>query len=646
MRWRVCLALIAMAGGVAWAQCPTGSGRTTLEVEGIGFATFEDFETDRATGSVLVYGNVCVEDVSGRWELRATRVEITGLRRSPADPSLTAEDAVLTFLDWRLEAAAAVAVQDSVTVTNVDIFGPDVVGTADSVRYEIPTGRATMRVIELQGSVFRAWAASGALEGETLILRDAVATTCACAGDPVYTVAAPQAEIGIAAGSVVLQGGVFRTLGVSVPLPERVDLTGDLAEVVRLPIVVAEQTLADGDLGQGLTVLAPRWVDRDGVLATFGVTSLFADAQPIGSLRARGTDAEVVFAIPADGFVLDTDVRRDLGSGFRLGVGFHNRATPRSHQLHQGILSVRHSLAVPVPSSVGSLDLSTGVFAAVSAQRVAGAVVAGPRLGADVRATYASPPTPVGRFRAAAGVGGTTYPEQGTHQFVVSLAPSWALDAGPVELSVSHEARWVDGGSPFASSLDRVAPKSVSEATAILDTRAGSVDLQATFGVEYDWLPTAELGPGFIEFGISTRATLPGPYGVWSLSGAFDGAGFLSDRAEDDPFVQAAGAYAWSGHEVGARVRYDLRSGSLTDAVLSGRVRIDGEKVSLTPFLAVDVAPLLSAGSPELAGHGLELEWRSCCGTLVLGYEQLSGELRTSLAFRVGPDPLVSMEIR
>ena len=60
-----------------------------------------------------------------------------------------------------------------------------------------------------------------------------------------------------------------------------------------------------------------------------------------------------------------------------------------------------------------------------------------------------------------------------------------------------------------------------------------------------------------------------------------------------------------------------------------------GDGALLTPYLAFDLAPLLRGRGPLLSGHGLDLMWYSCCGTLLLGYRFDRQGFSTTLGVRL-----------
>lgn len=658
----LCL-LCLLGASAALAQCPAGEGRTSLEIPGVGTATFDDFRTDRATGSAVISGDVCVDDLAGDWQLRAARVNVVGVGEEPlgGETRLVAEQAVFRISGWRLSASVAHATTAAVTLAEVQIAGPDVQGTALSLRYDLPTETAALRLLELRGTTFRARAVSGTISGDRLTLVDAVATTCMCEGAEVYSVAAPRAELTIGTGAFVIERGALRVLGITVPLADRVELGDDLVSALRIPFRVQNQALSRGDLGEGATVTFPLVVEAAApatVTAEVALTSLPGNPRPVGGLQVKAPGVDVRFGVPLDGIDFEAVVTRDLGAGFGVGMAFRNRATPRHHYLHEGVLSGTYAVALPLPTDVGTLGLSSRAFAAVSAQRISGEVVAGPRLGAELRLAYASPETPVGRFRVDAATRGTlypnqvypdqlypnqSYPDQSGHQIVFSVASSWAFSGAGLRLGVAHSQRVVLGGSPVAETLDRVGAQRLLTVTAEATSGPETARFSATFLTRYDFLPAAPAGPGpgLTELRGDFSGVFAVGTGTLAVSTAFDLAGAVSDRAQQAHFIESDASYAWSaGHELGTRVRWDLGTGTPSDAELFGRVRFTTEHVDLTPFLAVDFAGLFADGGPELSGHGLELEWRSCCGTIVVGYEQRGESFGTTLAFRVDPRPL------
>ena len=641
---RVLVVLTVAWIGVAWAACDVAGARNTLQVEGIGTATFDDFTTDRASGSVSLRGDVCVQDLDATWTIRAERVDVTGLRNQPVEPRLFAEDASVSFGPWTLFAETAVATQLAVTVSTVAMSGPDVVGTAATVRYELDDGVALMRDLELQGTVFRARAAAGVLEGANLTLSDAVVTTCTCRGDAAYVVAAPVAEVDVVAGSFVVIDGEVRALGVTLPLADRVALTGDLADDLSFPLVVERQSVSSGGLGHGWTVLLPDVAPGDALEASVGITGLTERVRPVARLEATAPTAAITFALPADGLVLDAHVRRDLGRGFGVTMAFHNRATPRDDYLHQGVFGLEHAWRSAFREPFGSLAVDTRAFAAVSAQTLEGAPVAGARIGVGADVGWTSPATPVGTFGLDLGTIATAYPNQAAHQLVGTVTPSWSASAGPLSGSLRYRGRAVEGRSPFGTTLDRATPQSELDAAALLTWSDRAVEASVSFAGRYDFLPSDRAVPGWTDLDAAASLAVPVAGGTWSASLASDVAGLVGDRATTGPFVQARTGYAWSGHELGVRARYALDASTLDDLEISGRVRIEAEDVIVTPYLAVDVAPWLHARAPHISGHGLELEWTSCCGTLTVGYEQGSNGLTTTFSFRVDPRPLVPPE--
>jgi hypothetical protein len=91
--------------------------------------------------------------------------------------------------------------------------------------------------------------------------------------------------------------------------------------------------------------------------------------------------------------------------------------------------------------------------------------------------------------------------------------------------------------------------------------------------------------------------------------------------------------------EAGFELNYDMALTELSKLEARGSVTIDLGEVSLEPFLALDVLPTLLENTwPRLSGHGLEVQWQSCCGTLNIGYRQLDNTFSPSFSVSLEQD--------
>ena len=633
------LALSALlVSSAAWAAPCDGltAGRTTLVVVGLGTAYFTNLESSLQSGEARLSGGVCVAGEGG-WELRSESATVTGI---PATPGLSAAAVTLNVSGWTLVGATLTADANELTLTDIDLRSGTLQGHADAAVYALTTGRLELAKVAVTGKGFRVQGDTATLDGERLVFQDALATTCVCAENALYVVRAPTASYDLTREAVRLEGGKLVVGSVEVALPD-IELTPEKLKDLTFPVQIEYVSdNREGARGTGLGIRVPAIRLSDHLNAEVGVVGLDAGYPLNVVLLAHYRDNELQFDVgrAAKGVQADITLTEPLTNGLIMTFGVRNRDWADADFLHEGVLGLnaetRATLFEP-----NDLFLSAGGFAAVTSQTF-GVPVTAPRLGVYQELRFLSPAAPVGRFGVSARAELTTYPGLGRTQVGFGFRPSWAGAYGPLRLSAAWDAVWTNSASPFGVSLDRLEARNLFILSAAVDGDL-TPELHGAFSVvaRYDLLPFA--GDAFAERfeTLSLRGNLTYHGDGFDLV-PFVRAEFAplfndSLRIDTESFVEAGvdlNAPTWS---VGLTVQVDPLNAELTKAEARTSFLIPLDAVTLEPFLAFDFAPTFSAGDfPRLSGHGLEVTYRSCCGTFVVGYRQIDNTFTTSFAVR------------
>ncbi|CAN5883912.1 hypothetical protein BH24DEI2_BH24DEI2_21480 [soil metagenome] len=624
---------------LAWAEpCDAfREGRTALKVENLGTAYFTVLESALQNGAARLSGGVCVAGAGG-WELRSEAVEVSGL---PATPALSAADVTLVFSSWTLQAASLQTDTDTLTLNDPVFRSGTLQGRADAAVFGALRSDISLSGVAVTGKGFRVEGAMATLEGERLVFQDALATTCVCAEDALYVIRAPTASYDLTREAVRIEGGKLLIGAVQVSLPN-IDVTPEKLKNLTFPVRVeyVSDNNVTGVRGTGLGIRVPAIGLGDGLKLEVGAFG-FDTAYPVNVvLLAHYRDDRLAFDVgrAAKGVPADITLTEALTPAVSASFAVYNRDWRDEDFLHEGVFALQASERVTL-FEPNDLALGAGGFAAASYQFL-GEPVSGPRLGVYQELRFLSPPSRAGRFGVSARAELTTYPGLDRTQVGFGFRPSWAGNYGPLRVNVAWDSVWTNQASPFGVSLDRLEPRNLLVLGASVDGDLGPA-LHGTFSVSarYDFL-----GPsgGAFSDGIETLAlgaVLSYRAASFELTPFFRAelAPLFNERlrGETDSFVEVGldlDADPWS---FGLTFRADPLAPKITKLEARTSFPITLNAVTVKPFLAFDFAPTLTAGQfPRVSGHGLEVTYRSCCGTLVVGYRQLENTFTTSFAVR------------
>ncbi len=381
------------ASGAVFAACVPEDYAQELELAGLGIVYAGDFSYRGDRDEAELSGGVCfVSAGEPSLTLSAPTMRVERVRTAP---TFVAEGATLTLKTFTLFAERLSGDAAGLGLQNLSVISPQFSGRAVRARYTLKDGRTILTGVMVRLGDLRVESRAAGLSQSTLVLRDARASTCDCAGGGLYTLRSPQVAINLLTGVARVERGTLETLGLRLALDPNLRLLLDGAPGAR-------RGLAD----VGGTTLLPRPAAPEPVGAVIDEGTKVAlpiQVLPWASLElgGAGLDGEHPLGVVALSTLQVGNLRAALGRvgpGWRAdallrtpvapGVGVDLSTTNRNWEdagfLHEGALSLygNRRLTQVLGAAQGTLMLSGQVFAALSQQTLAGVGVASPRLGA------------------------------------------------------------------------------------------------------------------------------------------------------------------------------------------------------------------------------------------------------------------------
>ena len=662
---RLCVLLAFLGINTGVAACDPALYGKNITLEGFGTVYVGNLRYNEAKDEAELFDGVCfTSDGTHNITLNAPTMRVEGVQTRPR---FVAQGATLTLTRYTIFAEELAGDADGLALSNLSVMSEQFSGTAVRARYTLENAQTIFSGVEFKLGNFQVEGVAAGLTENTLVLRSARATTCACENGGLYTLVAPEVAINLSSGLVRVDGGVLETLGLRFGLtPElRFLLDGATRPAGRLdggrvrvggaallPAAPAPQpvgTVIDEGTKIALPLQLTPWAGLEVGAAgldpdhPLGLVSLLKLGFALGQSNVRAVLGRVGPGLRADALV-----RTPLAPGVGFDLSTTNRLWADAGYLHEGALGFFGSrrLTGVLGEVNDALELGGQFFAALSQQTLAGILVQSPRLGVRGSANYVSAPTGFGVFALRTESALTLYPQGGggaddLTQLGVRLQPSWRIGSGALRASVGFDHQAVFGSSPFSTYLDRLEPRSVADASLSLQEGAYSLNLGARYaftlvGAEN---PVRRLrldaAATFPVFGVTTRNTL-----------SAEVAGLLGPPDPDvDAFVKAQTELIWAASplELGFLVRYDLlpQEQGLKLLEVYASYPITVQNVTLRPFGGLNAAPFFAGYTPTgdappvLSGYGLEVAYRSCCGTLRASYRLHDQTVQTSFDIRL-----------
>lgn len=645
MRRGLVLLLVALLQ-LARAACVLDGEPIVLNIQDFGTAYFRDFTLDSGRNAAEFRNGVCLHGTDDSWTVNAQSIDLSGIQ--PGRPiSVQAVEATLQLPDWFMTAERLTSDGEEFRIEGGSFKGGGLSGTVARVVFNLNSGVIDGQDLLADGPGFRVQGAAARFQDETLILQHAFVTTCKCPGEPAYRLQGDEAVITLQEGDgqVTLYHGALQLGGLSFGLADVFVLSDDSLSALSPPVLVEWNPAPEGQQqrGRGLAVLVPPLELHEQASLEFGVTGLDPEHPLSGYLLflAETDDVRLLSGFSRGGGPLaEFSVRQPLNDYLQLTFGSNHRHYAQQAYLHEGFLSV--ATTFPVQNFGGNARLSWGgsVTVAASSQLQSGVSVLSPRLRSALFADWRLPEHPVGVFSLRTDFE-LSYYSEGRQQYGLRLRPGWTGAFGPLRLTLNYDLRVTDGGSPFTTTLDRLTPLSRTVFSARVSEHQLTEELSfsSSLRFDYNWLrfATGEVR-GTEDLLLSAGLNWQQGEDSWRLAPELrlQFAGLLDPRVQPERLAYIEGRLTGERGDVelGFRSRYHFAGAEsgLESLELSAAYPFRFPQLKLVPFLALDFAPLLvEEGGLLLSGHGLMVEWDSCCGLFEFGYRVHGDEFITRL---------------
>ncbi len=656
--------------GTAFATCVPADYGQELELKGFGTVYVGDLEYDRASDEARLFGGVCFTTaVSGTpapvnpatnpaaespLTLTAPTMRVEKLE---TDPTFVAESVVVRSGALTLFARQLSGDAEGLRMQRLSIMSPQFSGRAARASYTLAGGDTVLSGVNLRLGDFQVRSVAAALDADTLVLRDARATTCACENGGLYVLSAPSVHIDLTTGVVGIDDGRLETLGLRFALDPNLRLRSRVpagparpGRTVILPSPAAPEPVGT-PIDQGTKLALPIQL-FPGASVELGAAG-FSKRNPVGlvsilnlGFKLGSGDLRAALGRVGPGVRADALLRIPVAPGVGFDISTTNRDWKDAAFSHEGALGVYAGRRLSGVAGVAdSLVLGGQLFAALSQQTVAGNVVRSPRLGGRASARYTSDPTPAGTFGLQTETALSYYTSlpESPSQFGIRVTPSWRNGFGPLRATLNFDHQEVFGSSPFTTDVDRLVPSSVVGGSLTLSTLGGVVSARGRYAFE---LQNAR-NPVRLA-----RLELVRPVALGSVTFrnrlTAEAAGLLGPTdAKVDAFLGAETRVDLraSELELGFKARYNLlpaqRGLELLEAYASYPFTVS--VVTFRPFLALNAAPLFTDAPLEgVTGYGLAVAVKSCCGTFSASYRLHDKSVRTAFDIKLSPDPSYS----
>jgi hypothetical protein len=590
-------------------------------------------EADVEKGPYTLVDGVCIENAEG---VQLITVEATF---TIVEDSVTIEarNVEVTFGDYELTADSIVSSSEGVELTEVIFQGTNLSGIAQRASYTFENQAIELLESSVRGQSLTIDSTRARLVGNEATFEDLTVTTCQCRGDPFYVVRSPLATFDLTTQTLNVSEGTLELIGLRLAF-NNVTVSPETLRDFRFPVTIeyVPGNVEDGATGLGIRVPSLRFDDT--LTLELGIVGLDTN-YPLGGIfviHFKDEKSVADIGLTPFGFQADFRTTEPLAPWLGLTFGVTNREWLKADFLHEGYASLDARTSVSLLRG-DALGLSAQLLMAASSQTLpAGPVIDG-RLAFNTEANYRVPPLPFGQFEFNTQTKLSYYPVVQRTQWGVRLTPRWRHRLGPASFEVSYTRQWTNAASPFSTKLDKLEPESrIIASTTVAGSLSPSLQGELRFGLNYNVLDVDRyFGEGFTSLSASGNLTYQINTLTVTPTFSLELAPLMNpDLDEDIKALLNSGITVSGGSwEAGFATSYDLELSDFTKIQTLGSFTVDVGELSLEPFLALNVLPTLTENKwPQLSGHGLEVAWRTCCGTLNVGYRQLDDKFTTTFA--------------
>jgi hypothetical protein len=595
---------------------------------------------DVQKGPFTLTQGVCIENANG-FQLITVEATVTIVDEAP---NIEARDVELSFENYQLTADTLLSTATGLQLTGVMFTGTNLGGMAQAASYTFETQEIELFESSVRGQSVTIDSKRARLLGDEATFEELTVTTCQCSGDPFYLVRADTANFNLVTQTLNVLEGTLELAGLRLAF-NAITVSPQTLQDFRFPVTIEylPGNLEDGATGLGIRVPSLRLDDT--LTLELGIVGLDTE-YPLGGIfviHYKDQSATADVGLTPFGFQADFRVTEPLSPGLELTFGVNNRDWLKEDFLHEAYVSTdaRTSFSL-LPHD--RLNLHGQILLAGSSQTLTTVPVIDGRLAFNTNTTYQVPPLPFGQFELNAQTRLSYYPVNQRTQWGVRLTPRWRHTVGAASFEVNYTRQWTNGASPFSTKLDKLEPESrIVANTRVAGNLTPSLQGEVNFSVNYNFLDVERsIGEGFASLAASGKLNYQISAITVTPNLSVELAPLMNPDLDADfrPLLSSGLTVSGGSWEAGFAASYDLELSEFSKIQTLGSFTINLGNVSLEPFLALNVLPTLTENTwPQLSGHGLEVVWRTCCGTLNVGYRQLDDKFTTSLAVSLEQRP-------
>ncbi len=640
------LLVFALSSSAFALSCSDTEGAFELELESLGIVYFQDVNSTNDGTLLTLFNGVCLIAKDG-WQVESSEISVVF---KDDNFFVRAEGIDAHVFDWKLQGARLEAFSDTLVLYDLNLQGQELSGSAGEARFDIPTGEISFVDVKAKTKALRVEGKSARLYQDTLVFSQAIATTCTCETDPIYTILADEASFSYETETLSLKRGQLIIGSLHFDLGDQ-ELSQDTFADFSFPVTIefSEDDLANNIRGTGLGLRIPNLKIDDKFSLELGLLGLDNDYDLRGVLLSKYNSETVKFVVGKNSFgpQADFSYTQALLPWLKANFSMLNR-----HWLEQDF-SHDASLRLDAQTSLKTLgiantSLDASLFAAASNQTPAGQASSNPdlndsvssaRLGLATKLSYALADPFSGQWKSSLELKGTYYPGFESQQYGLIFNSQWHknLSTGS-SLQLGFDQTWTNSASPFTTKIDRLEPVSLLSASFTSKEKL-EPDLTESFSfrTRYNFLTPTQGFSAFDDLGLS--ASLNWQLADWSVSPFVDAhfEGLINPNlsASSDAYLDTGLRLTYSDYTFGSKVRLDLYTNQLDSVELSSSLPFRLNDLELKPFIALDILPSLSSGElPRVTGHGLDMSIHTCCGILDLGYQQYNNKFATRFGIR------------
>ncbi|MCA9837605.1 MAG: hypothetical protein KC422_11850 [Trueperaceae bacterium] len=637
MRIFFLLAYLALSTPVFALSCKDTEGAFELSLDSLGIVYFQDVNSKNDNTLLTLFNGVCLIAQDG-WQVESS--EISVFFKDDGSFLMQADGIDAQVFDWEVQALKLEAYSDTLILYDLNLKGQELAGSAAEARFEISTGDISFKAVEAKTKALRVLGETATLNQDTLILQDAVATTCTCDTDALYVIEADEIGFSYTSETLSVSNGHLKIGTLDFELGNRT-FSRDTFAQFQFPITIdySEDDSANNIRGTGLGVLVPKLAIDKNFSLEFGIFGLDSEYPLRNSFLANYASENLSFTIGNNIFgpQADFSYRQELLPWLKADFSMLNRHWLEQDFSHDASLSLLANYSLK-DLNLPSASVSSTLFAAASSQTLSTPITSA-RLGGKLKFSYSLNNRDWGQLSSSLEGQEIFYPSFPVQQYGVNLNLQWRKNLSPkTSVLIAYNRQWTNSGSPFSSKIDRLSPSNTlsfnfSSAERLSPEWSESISFRSS----YDLL--ADL-PGFTAFSdLALTAQLKYQSTNWSLSPYLDShlEGLLNPNysALTDAYLDTGLRLEYEELELGSKLRFDLRDSSLDSWEFSSGFPLSLGNVALRPFIAMDIMPSLTSGElPRISGHGLNLSWTTCCGILDVGYKQYNNQFATSFGVR------------